>query len=329
MNKFDNSKVKPLPLSERESKTSINSIIDPNLIPEKSPNIEKIDYIAEEIVKSKNKQKPIILFFGAHLIKNGLSRLLGKMAEEGYITHFATNGAGPIHDWEFAYQGKTEEDVRKYVQKGQFGTWDETGKYLNLAIKEGAKNNLGYGESIGKIILEDKIDNIIIRHPYKNYSLQYHAYKNNIPFTVHPSIGQDIIYTHPDCDFESIGKGAGIDFLKYVDSVSKLEGGVYLSVGSAIASPMVFEKALSMSRNVAVQENKELKDFMIVVNDIQKSGDWDWGKTEEEPPKDNQAYYLRFCKTFNRMGSREMHYVQEDNRSFLRNLHHAIKRIDK
>ena len=329
MDIFDNSKIKTQLLSERESKTSVNSIINPYSVPEISPNIKRIEDMAEKIIHARKNDKPVIVFFGAHLIKNGLSKVLGKMVEENYITHLSTNGAGPIHDWEFAYHGKTEEDVRKYMQKGQFGIWDETGKYLNLAITEGVKENLGYGESIGKMILEDRINNLEILHPFKEYSLQYSAYKNKVPFTVHPSIGQDIIYTHPECNFEAIGKAAGIDFLKYVDSVSKLEGGVYLSVGSAIASPMVFEKALSMARNVAHQKNKDVKDFMIVVNDIQNSGDWDWGKTEQEPPKDNPAYYLRFCKTFNRMGSREMHYVQEDNRGFLRNLYHALKTSDK
>jgi hypothetical protein len=96
--------------------------------------------------------------------------------------------------------------------------------------------------------------------------------------------------------------------------VSHLEGGVYLSVGSAVMSPMIFEKALSMSRNVARQRGAAIEDFSIYVVDLARSA-WDWVH-DGEPPQDNPAYYLRFCKTFSRMGGR-MSYTSADNRSFL------------
>jgi hypothetical protein len=168
-----------------------------------------------------------------------------------------------------------------------------------------------------------KKEDLTLPHLYKRYSVQDAAFEK-IDYTVHPCFGQDIIYTHPLNDGASIGKGAEIDFLKFVNSVSNLEGGVYLSIGSAIMSPMVFEKSLSMARNIAIQKGKKIDDFMIVVNDIQK-GDWDW--TRGEPPKDNPAYYLRFCKTFYRMGARELHYLDQDNRKFLCSLYNSIKKI--
>ncbi len=46
-----------------------------------------------------------MLTYGAHLIKNGLGPLVIRLLEEGWVTHLATNGAGSIHDWEFAYSG--------------------------------------------------------------------------------------------------------------------------------------------------------------------------------------------------------------------------------
>jgi len=55
----------------------------------------------------------------------------------------------------------------------------------------------------------------------------------------------------------------------------------------------------------------------IFVVDIQDGGNWDWSKGE--PATDNPAYYLRFCKSFARMGG-EMRYVQCDNVAFLHNL---------
>ena len=342
MNLFDRTSLKTIHLNVRESKSSIEDII---INPESScffakDNLE-IEKIAKAVIYARENDKPVILTYGAHLIKNGLGLVLSKMVEEGIVTHLATNGAGSIHDWEFAFQGKTEEDVRKAISIGQFGLGEETGKYLNLAIISGAERGLGYGESISEIIHNEKLilsglknekleklgikkENISLPHLYKKYSVQNASF-GKIPYTVHPCFGQDIIYTHPLSDGASIGKSAEIDFLKFVDSVSRLEdGGVYLSIGSAIMSPMIFEKSLSMARNIAIQQGRKIENFMIAVNDIQE-GKWDWNKGE--PPKDNPAYYLRFCKTFNRMGARALHYIQEDNRNFLLSLYQSIKKI--
>jgi len=53
------------------------------------------------------------------------------------------------------------------------------------------------------------------------------------------------------------------------------------------------------------------------VVDIQDGGNWDW--SQGEPPKSNPAYYLRFCKSFARMGG-TMNYLGADNVLFLHNL---------
>jgi hypothetical protein len=112
----------------------------------------------------------------------------------------------------------------------------------------------------------------------------------------------------------AIGRTALNDFLCFTNSVSNIDYGVYMSVGSAVMSPMIFEKALSMSQNIMIQENKHIDNHFIIVVDLVKT-DWDWQKNGE-PPMDNPAYYLRYCKTFNRMGG-EMHYLTADNRDFL------------
>ena len=93
-----------------------------------------------------------MLTFGAHSIKNGLAPVFIKLIEDGWVTHLATNGAGIIHDWEFAFQGHSSEDVRTNVDRGEFGVWQETGFYLNLAIVVGAYEGLGYGESVGALV---------------------------------------------------------------------------------------------------------------------------------------------------------------------------------
>jgi hypothetical protein len=94
-----------------------------------------------------------------------------------------------------------------------------------------------------------------------------------------------------------------------------------MSLGSAVMSPMIFEKSLSMSQNIEIQRNRHIDNHFMLIVDLAKS-DWDW-KNKGEPPVDNPAYYLRYCKTFQRMGG-EMHYITADNRDFLLELYHNL-----
>jgi hypothetical protein len=126
--------------------------------------------------------------------------------------------------------------------------------------------------------------------------------------------GHDIIYTHPVNHGAAIGRVAQRDFLTYAEQVRQLQGGVYLSVGSAVMSPMVFEKSFSMSQNLELQEGRKITNHHMVIVDLAESS-WDWQRGGE-PSADNPAYYLRFCKTFSRMGG-TMRYVCADNRNFL------------
>ncbi len=101
-----------------------------------------------------------------------------------------------------------------------------------------------------------------------------------------------------------------------------LDGGVVLSIGSAIMGPQVFEKSLSCVNNLRLQDGRPIvAGHSIHVIDLQDGGGWDWSR--DEPPKTNPAYYLRFCKSYARMGG-EMHYLQCDNAVFLHNLYHQV-----
>jgi hypothetical protein len=316
---------------------------------------------ADRIRLAHQEKRSVMLTFGAHTIKNGMSPTLIALMEEGWVTHLSTNGAGIIHDWEFSFQGKSSEDVRENVQHGQFGIWDETGFYINLALIVGAYEGLGYGESVGKMIFREGLDipelehlydeaaavmktddshaaaaidlaGVVkkyrlrpgfmpVPHPFKKYSAQAKAYELGIPFTGHPMIGHDIIYNHPMNHGAALGRVALNDFLSYANSVYNLENGVYMSIGSAVMSPMIFEKSLSMSQNLFLQENKHIDNHYMLIVDLAES-EWDWQK-DGEPPMDNPAYYLRYCKTFNRMGG-EMHYLTADNRDFLLALYQEL-----
>lgn len=353
---FDRSKLIIKSLEQRPNKLAIeNDHVKPDQIPTplSAPAMGLMKETVTRIRTARQAGKPVVMAFGAHTIKNGLSPVLIKLITEGWVTHLATNGAGIIHDWEFAYLGQSSEDVKTNVAHGEFGIWQETGFYINLAIIIGAYEGLGYGEAVGKMIEtegltiptqeslleeihkpgvgEDRIaaaadllgtirkfklkpGRMSISHPFKSYSAQAAAYRLGIPFTGHPMIGHDIIYNHPMNHGAAIGRSALRDFMSFTHSISQIQGGVYLSVGSAVMSPMIFEKALSMSQNLALQAGHSINQHFIVVVDLAEST-WDWQKNGE-PPKDNPAYYLRYCKTFSRMGG-EMRYLQADNRDFL------------
>lgn len=367
MKLFDRALMEYAPLAERKNKVRIaDSSVSPDADPGPVPEAlrERLDLIGREILRAKAAGRSIIFAFGAHTIKNGLGRLLAEFARRGWATHLATNGAGVIHDWEFAFQGQSSEDVRANVQVGRFGTWQETGLYINLALAVGAYEGLGYGESIGALIggnglhlpdrdalaglcageggaphwkraaawdllglMEDlKLPSgrLEIQHDYPEYSVQAASWGMKVPFTSHPMFGHDIIYTHKANLGAAVGRTAERDFLSFVRSVGELEGGVYLSVGSAVMSPMIFEKSLSMTRNVARQAGTDIRDCGIHVVDLQEET-WDW--SAGEPPMDNPAYYLRFMKTFNRMGCR-IDYTSADNRLFFLALFRTLAALE-
>jgi len=201
--------------------------------------------LTERIKKARADGRPVILSMGAHVIKSGLSRYLISLMREGFFTHIASNGAGSIHDFELCWLGGTSEDVPTAIEDGSFGMWEETCTWMNDAIKEGAGSGYGYGESLARYM--DKYPG---RFPYKNDCILYQAYKLGLPATYSVALGTDIIHQHPDADFGAIGKACGVDFKKICESISQLNGGVFMNFGSAVIGPEVFLKALSIARNL-------------------------------------------------------------------------------
>ncbi|MDR0451052.1 MAG: hypothetical protein LBH26_07280 [Treponema sp.] len=368
MKYFDRREITFFPLSQRKNKADIKrDQADPAAdIPVPPELAEAVRLMAGEILRARQSGRSVIVAFGAHTIKNGLGPLLGELVKRRWVSHLATNGAGVIHDWEFAFQGQSSEDVRENVREGKFGIWEETGFNINLALAVGAYRGMGYGESVGAFIVNqgldlpspeelrglaaspfgetplwkraaaadlldvlEKIDlppgRYDVEHPFRDYSIQAAAYRAGLPFTSHPMFGHDIIYTHWANHGAAVGRAAERDFLSYAESVANLEGGVYISVGSAVMSPMIFEKSLSMARNRARRKGGDIRGCHIYVVDLQKA-QWDW--EAGEPPPDNPAYYLRFMKTFNRMGC-PLKYLSADNRIFFLSLYRALTALGK
>jgi hypothetical protein len=356
---LDLAKVKVFPLAERRSLSALEQIlVDPaQQAPPVPPGVQPAlaDCLAR-VRAARARNASVMLLYGAHLVKNGLLDVVNALVRGGWVTHLATNGAGTIHDWELSFLGRTEESVRANVPAGRFGTWDETGRNLNLALLAGALRSEGYGRALGRFIAEDgatlpgsaelefqlrsepahplaparaellhamhahalRAGRYTVEHPHKAHSILAQAFRHNVPFTVHPGIGYDIIATHPMFSGAALGRAAQADFALFSRAVDGLDGGVVLSVGSAIMAPQVFEKSLSCVNNLRLQAGRDIvRGHAIYVVDIQDGGGWDW--SQGEPPKDHPAYYLRFCKSFDRMGG-AMRYVQSDNGVFLHNL---------
>jgi hypothetical protein len=361
---LDLGKLKVLPLKQRKSLTRADDIlIDPASPPPpcSERNRALISECAARMRAARTRAASSMLIYGAHLLRNGAARIVESLMADGWLTHLATNGAGTIHDWEYSWFGASTESVEMNVALGTFGTWHETATSIHMAILAGAMDGLGYGRALGRFIFEDgahlpSIDELFaaiqrdpnhpltsaradllkamseqkwaagrvrIEHNWKQASILCQAYRHGVPLTVHPGIGYDIISNHPVFSGSAIGRAAEWDFKLFGGSVDGLDGGVVLSVGSAIMGPQIFEKAESCANNLRLQSGRPtIHDHSIFVVDLQDGGGWDW--TQGEPPKTNAAYYLRFCKSYSRMGGR-MNYLQCDNLAFIHNLHHALK----
>jgi hypothetical protein len=362
---LDLERLRVFPLAERRSLTRADEIlVDPDADPPACS--ERVAAIVRDcsvkVRAARDRGASVMLIYGAHLLRNGAARILDRMMARGWLTHLATNGAGSIHDWEYAWLGSSTEGVEANVADGTFGAWRETSENIHKALMAGALDGLGYGRALGRFILEDgatlptveeltqaiasrpgdpltaaRADLLgsmtrqgwpsgrsVVEHRWKHASIFAQAYRHGVPLTVHPGIGYDIITNHPGFNGAAIGRAAGLDFALFAGSVEGLDGGVVLSIGSAIMGPQVFEKALSCVNNLRLQDGRDIvRDHSFYVVDLQDGGGWDW--SQGEPPKTNPAYYLRFCKSFSRMGG-PLTYAQSDNLTFLHHLHRELDR---
>lgn len=256
-----------------------------------SPKIKSVNRaikkIAQRIIFAKTNHSAVILMMGAHVIRSGVQRYIIDLMEKGYISCVAINGGGMIHDFEFSLIGATTESVSRYIKKGQFGLWKETSR-LNDIINYSYKKDryIGMGEALGRYIENKNL-------PYKSISILANAYRLKIPVTVHVGIGYDIIHEHANCDGAATGALSYNDFLKFASIVQRLEGGVVMNFGSAVMAPEIFLKALSMARNVARQQGKNIRHFSTLVCDLVKLP----FSPKKEPTRHKAVYYFRPFKT--------------------------------
>src|SRR5579871_225518 len=177
---FDRSRLRIRPLSERKHDLTIEHLLP---LESQPPPIEHPVFpkLGERLASARKSGAARILLMGAHVLRAGVSRHLIDLMERGLIDHIAMNGAGPIHDWEFALIGATTESVARYIQSGEFGLWHETGR-MNDVIREAARQGFGLGEGLGRVIHEEKF-------PHADISILAAGVRLGIPVTVHTGIG--------------------------------------------------------------------------------------------------------------------------------------------
>jgi len=247
-------KVKTYPLASRPSKVNLEEFAKPidagSLLREfldTLPNVlavRSLRELAERIGRARDVKKPIIWGIGGHVIKTGLAPVIIDLMKQGFVNGIAANGSVLVHDAEIAMVGSTSEDVDATLSEGVFGGAEETGQLLNSAARDGASDQIGLGESVGRALLASN-------PKHRDYSLLCAAYEQKIPFTAHITIGGDIAHFHPSFDGASLGATTHTDFRILAELVRRMDGGgVYLNVGSAVVLPEVFLKCVTLVRNL-------------------------------------------------------------------------------
>jgi hypothetical protein len=312
---FDRSRLQIRPLAERTHDLTLEKIIN---VP-KGPRVpfahKAIPILAERIVEAASAKRAVLFACGAHVLRQGNAPLLIDLMQRGLLSHLALNGAGAIHDFELAMIGHTCESVARYVREGQFGLWTESSR-INDAVNAGHRQGLGFGEAVGKFIEDDKF-------PHRATSVLAAGYRLRVPVTVHVAIGQDIVHEHPNFDGAATGAASLADFLVFTDTVTRLQGGVFLNIGTAVMGPEVYLKALAMARNVAHQRNERIAQFVTGVFDLPELGE----DLTHEAPKNDPRYYFRPYKTIlvrTVADGGQSYYVQGDHKATVPALYDAI-----
>lgn len=251
---LDFSEINTYELASRPSKVTVEDFAKPVSAEDSLKNfldklpailaVQSMREIARHVRRARDLQKPIVWGIGGHVVKTGLSPVIIDLLERGFVSAIASNGSVLVHDTEIALVGFTSEDVDAALGKGDFGAARETGEILNAAAKNGAQNNLGLGEAMGKHLVSQKTSNEAV-------SLLCQSYKNKIPFTAHLAIGADIGHFHSSCDGGALGATSHTDFKLFCAVIKQLNGGgVYLNIGSAVILPEIFLKAVTVVRNL-------------------------------------------------------------------------------
>src|ERR1043166_863039 len=154
--------VSTYPLAERPSKVAVEDFARP--FGEESslreflaslPDIlavKSLRALAAQMRPGGGPRQAIIWGGGGHVVKVGLAPLIIDLMKRGFVSGVAANGSVLVHDAEIALVGSTSEDVDATLGAGAFGAAEETGRLLNEAAREGARDQMGLGEALGRAL---------------------------------------------------------------------------------------------------------------------------------------------------------------------------------
>ena len=350
------------PLAKRDSLTRVEDILlDPDAPPRAlsatrprpDPPVRRTDPRGKA-----ERGTGVILIYGAHLLRNGTARILGRMMERGWITHLATNGAGTIHDWEYAWLGRSTESVRANVATGTFGSWDETGRNIHLALLAGGLRGEGYGRALGRFIAEDgatippaqeleeairsepahrltpaRADALLailqhgiatgrttVTHHWKDASILAQAFR--LPGADDRASGNRLRHHRQSSDLQRCrdrpGRRARFPAHRRLGRDPGRRGGPVDRLGDHGAAGLREEPQLREQPPAPGRPPDRRRPLDPC---RRPPGRRRLGLVPGRATQDQPAYYLRFCKSYARMGG-EMHYLQCDNAVFLHNLYH-------
>jgi len=192
--KIDLKQIRTYPVSSRRTKSEIGQFarvpssnweIGDFLdgLPDYLKAVELKGLIAD-ILQAKQNGKACILMMGAHALKVGLSPVIVDLIGNGFFSHLAVNGAVLIHDYEFAFYGRSSEDVDETLEDGMFGMVDETPRFLNSAVA-GSNGGDGLAYAIATAMINDN-------PPDLGVSVLAAAMKREIPVTAHINLGSSV-----------------------------------------------------------------------------------------------------------------------------------------
>jgi hypothetical protein len=239
-------------MQERASKVALAQFGRPTPLPaagawlDSFPDIlaaKQLKQLAAALRAARDARRPCVWMLGGHVMKCGVSPYLVDLLRRGYISHFASNGSLSIHDVEVSLFGRTSEDVADTLERGVFGMVRETAEFMFGAFESGRVGGEGMGECLGRRLLE-------ARAPHLEVSLLAQAYTAGVPFTVHVSLGGDILHQHPGADGATLGELSLRDFRILAATIQGLSQGAVVNLGSAVVMPEVFLKALTVARNL-------------------------------------------------------------------------------
>ncbi len=241
------------PLNDRPSKVNLADLGRPTGV---SPSltdwldglpdllaVRGLKRLRDAIVTAHASKRPVFAALGGHVVKTGCAPYLIDWIDRGILSGLALNGSAAIHDLELAVAGKTSEDVGPRLMAGTFGFAKETSEIFAKACDLALSGSIGLGEALGVVVETHG-------GPGLDKSLLVSAKRAGIPLTVHAAIGTDIVHMTPRLDGAALGAASLADFRKLCESVSRMAGGVWLNLGSAVVMPEVFLKAVAVVRNL-------------------------------------------------------------------------------